>query len=64
MDAPGDEEGVGVDEKRVGPLARKRCEGRVDLAAGVGVETWTCSPMARQPLPYPSPWTRKTHYEG
>ena len=38
MDAPGGEEGVGVDEKRVGPLARKRCEGRVDLAAGVGVE--------------------------
>ena len=38
LDAPGEEEGVGVDEKRVGALARKRCEGRIDLAAGVGVE--------------------------
>src|SRR5262249_29278257 len=38
LDAPGEEEGVGVDEKRVGALARKRCEGHIDLAAGVGVE--------------------------
>ena len=38
LDAPADEEGVGADEERVGPLARKRCEGRIDLAAGAGVE--------------------------
>jgi hypothetical protein len=38
LDAPRHEEGVGVDEKRVGPLARKRREGRIDLVAGVGVE--------------------------
>jgi hypothetical protein len=49
LDAPGEEEGVGVDEKRVGTLAHKRCEGRIDLAAGVGLSTWTCSPMARAP---------------
>ena len=34
LDTPAGEEGVGADEERVGPLARKRCEGRIDLAAG------------------------------
>src|SRR6266566_9815073 len=35
---PGGEIGVWAEEKRVWPLARKRCEGRVDLPAGAGVE--------------------------
>ena len=38
LDAPAVEEGVAGDEEGVGPLARKRCEGSIDLAAGAGVE--------------------------
>jgi hypothetical protein len=38
LDPPGVEEGVAADEQGVGPLARKRCEGRIDLAAGAGVK--------------------------
>ena len=47
MDTPAEQKGAAADEKRVGPLAHKRCEGRIDLAAGVGVDTWIFSPMAR-----------------
>src|SRR5262249_21644773 len=38
LDAPADEERVGGDEKGVGPVARKRGEGRLDLGAGAGLE--------------------------
>ena len=38
LDPPAEQEGAAADEKRVGPLAPKRCEGRIDLAAGVGVD--------------------------
>jgi hypothetical protein len=37
LDAPADEKGVGADEERVGPIAPKRCEGCIDLAAGADV---------------------------
>src|SRR5262249_18302254 len=36
------EEGVAANEEGVGPLAHKCCEGRVDLAAGSGVENLDC----------------------
>ena len=36
--------GSPADEKRVGPLAHKRCEGRIDLAAGAGVENLDLQP--------------------
>ena len=35
---PAGKEGVAPDEKNIGPLAHGRCERRVDLAAGAGVE--------------------------
>ena len=38
LGAPAAEKGVGGNEKRVGPLAHKSCEGRIDLAAGAGVK--------------------------
>ena len=44
LHTPADEKGVGADEERVGPLARKRCEGRIDLAAGAGVEDLDLQP--------------------
>ena len=44
LDAPAVEQGTGADEKRVGSLAHKRCEGRVDLAAGAGVEDLDLQP--------------------
>ncbi len=47
LDTPSGEEGAGADEEGVGPLAHKRREGRIDLAAGAGVEDLICSPRAR-----------------
>ena len=44
LDTPAGEEGVGADEEGVGPLARKSCEGRIDLAAGAGVEDLDLQP--------------------
>ena len=38
LDAPADEERVGGDEEGVGPVAHEGGEGRLDLAAGAGVE--------------------------
>src|SRR6516165_12749877 len=38
MDTPRVEKGVAPDEEGIGPLAPKTCEGRIDLAAGAGVE--------------------------
>jgi hypothetical protein len=38
LETSAEEEDVGADEKRVGPLAPKTCEGRIDLAAGAGLE--------------------------
>jgi hypothetical protein len=38
LDTPIIEKGVAADEKRVRPLAYEGCEGRIDLAAGAGVE--------------------------
>ena len=38
LDAPADEEPVGGDEEGVGPVAHEGGEGRLDLAAGAGVE--------------------------
>ena len=59
LDTPDGEEGVGADEKGVGPLAHEGCEGRIDLAAGAGVEDLDLQPNARaQPLPRLSMWSR------
>ena len=44
MDPPAVEKGVAGDEKGVRPLAHKRCEGRIDLAAGAGVEDLDLQP--------------------
>ena len=44
MDSPAGEKGAGADEKRVGPLAPKRRERRIDLAAGAGVEDLDLQP--------------------
>ena len=38
LDAAAVQECIGVDEKRVGPFARKRCERCIDLTAGAGLE--------------------------
>ena len=47
LDTPAGEEGVAGDEEGVGPLARKCCEGRIDLAVVLALKTWIRSPMAR-----------------
>ena len=44
LDTPAVEKGVVADEKGVGPLAHKGCEGRIDLAAGAGVEDLDLQP--------------------
>ena len=44
MHTPADEKGVGADEEGVGPLAHKCCEGRIDFAAGAGVEDLDLQP--------------------
>ena len=44
LDTPGLEEGIAADEEGVGPLAHKSCEGRIDLAAGAGVEDLDLQP--------------------
>ena len=44
LDAPAGEKGISADEKRVGPLVHKRCEGRIDLPAGAGVEDLDLQP--------------------
>ena len=38
LDTPGVEEGIAADEERVGSLAHKSREGRIDLAAGAGAD--------------------------
>ena len=38
LHTPAIEEGIGADEKRVGALAHKSGESRIDLADGAGVE--------------------------
>ena len=38
LDAPAVQESIAAHKKRVGPLAKKGCEGRVDLTASAGVE--------------------------
>src|SRR5262249_38827687 len=38
LDAPAAEERVGGNEESVGPVAHERGEGRLDLAAGAGVD--------------------------
>src|SRR5262249_4109675 len=38
LDAPADEKGIAADQEGVGALAHKRCESRIDLSAGAGVE--------------------------
>ena len=37
LDTPIGKKGICTDEERIGPLARKRREGRIDLSAGAGV---------------------------
>ena len=44
LDAPASEKGICSNEEGVGPLARKVCEGRIDLAAGAGVEDLDLQP--------------------
>src|SRR5262249_43795308 len=38
LGTPANKKNVEGDEDGVGPLARKSCEGRIDLTAGAGVE--------------------------
>jgi len=38
LDAPADEEAVGANEEGIGPVVHEGCEGRLDLAAGAGVQ--------------------------
>src|SRR5262249_22582640 len=38
LDAPSDQEPIGGNEEGVSPVAHERGEGRLDLAAGAGVE--------------------------
>jgi len=38
LGTPDEEKCVAGDEKRIGPIARKLCESRIDLAGGAGVE--------------------------
>ena len=47
LDAPAVEERVCANEERIGPLAHKSCESRIDLALVLALRTWICSPMAR-----------------
>jgi hypothetical protein len=44
LHTPGVEQKARADEKRVGPLARKRCESRIDLATAAGVEHLNLQP--------------------
>jgi hypothetical protein len=41
---PGGEKGVSADEKRVGPVARKCCECRINLLAGAGMDNLDMQP--------------------
>src|SRR5262249_29755883 len=40
LGTPDEEKCVAGDEKRIGPIARKLCESRIDLTAGAGVENF------------------------
>jgi hypothetical protein len=40
LGTPDEEKCVAGDEKRIGPIALKLCESRIDLAAGAGVENF------------------------
>jgi hypothetical protein len=44
LDASANEKGPGADKKRIGALAHNSREGRIDLAAGVGVEDLDLQP--------------------
>ena len=44
LDAPADEEPVGGDEEGIGPVAHEGGKGRLDLAAGAGVENLNLQP--------------------
>ena len=44
LHTPGVEEGVAADEEGVGPLAHKSREGRIDLAAGAGIDDLDLQP--------------------
>ena len=65
LDAPAVEEGVGADEEGVGPLARERCEGCIDLPAGAGVEDLDLhADGARSRLHVSSRWPRRLRSVG
>jgi hypothetical protein len=40
LGTPDEEKRVAGHEKRIGPIARKLCESRIDLAAGAGIEAF------------------------
>ena len=44
LHAPACEKGTDTNEKCVGPLVHKRCEGRIDLTASAGVEDLDLQP--------------------
>jgi hypothetical protein len=44
LNTPTAEKGIGADEERVRALARERCEGRIDLAAGAGADDLDLQP--------------------
>src|SRR5262249_48692157 len=44
LDTSADEKAIAADEQRIGALARETSEGRINLAAGAGVEDWDLQP--------------------
>jgi hypothetical protein len=44
LNASADEKGTRADKKRIRTLAHNRCEGRIDLPAGAGVENLDLQP--------------------
>jgi hypothetical protein len=46
LDTSAEEKTIAADEQRIGALARETSEGRINLAAGAGVEDLDCRPSA------------------
>jgi hypothetical protein len=55
LDTSAVEKGVATDEERIGPLPRKICEGRIDLADGAGVENLDLQPYGASSRFHASP---------
>ena len=55
LDTSAVEKGVATDEERIGPLPRKICEGRIDLADGAGAENLDLQPYGASSRFHASP---------